>query len=767
MHWPLNRTTGYNSFHQEHDRIFRVNYSFEYADGEKGETVLLDQKLSEVLKDKVPQVKGSTALRKARQTMMQFENHNLEEELLITEHDFFSMFSFKLIIGSKNEIFKNPDEVVITSSLADKLKALAACTRENLIGRPVFFSNSGNQPFVISGIMEDVPNNSSIQFDAIIPYKFEAKFSSSNNIFGNSSIFYEVGSGEDIDLTSRQVVQVVKEYYKGLVDQRRSQKILADSPHNFVPFTLPISETYLSNNVFPTYEESNSKTGLYIVSAIGLLILVVACCNFIMLSLGQSFKKVGEVGIRKAMGAGNTNIFSLFFIENLILSLLSLVLGSILCLVLMPVFNRLGQHEIYTSLIDVPKVVAFTVICVLLVVASTSIVPVIRLIKVRPNLMSSGKTGTGRRGSATNLFVTLQYGLSIFLIILTVFITRQNSYMKGMDLGFSSQNIINLRVNHLDDPERLAIRDQLKSCPAVVSLTLSDRNQVRGKSSDFIKNAQGENIDARVLRVDDQYIPTLGLILAEGKNFDESNLKEGDQSVIINETLASCLGIKDDAIGKVFLMWGNERRIIGVVKDFHFDSAKDKIEPLALSTSMGNNYSYIFIKYHPALLSQLIPFVKDTWEKMESGKELDFRFWDEQLEQRYQDEEKWGQIIGYAAIIAILISSLGLFGLTVLEVNRRVKEIGIRKVSGATVSEVMLMLNRDFVKWVAIAFVIAVPIAYYAMNKWLESFAYKTTLSWWTFALSGLLALGIALLTVSWQSWKAATRNPVEALRYE
>jgi putative ABC transport system permease protein len=196
---------------------------------------------------------------------------------------------------------------------------------------------------------------------------------------------------------------------------------------------------------------------------------------------------------------------------------------------------------------------------------------------------------------------------------------------------------------------------------------------------------------------------------------------------------------------------------------------KEKIEPLLLLPRIeeSNRGNYIFIKYQTEQLSQVIPFIRNTWEKIAPDKELDFKFWDEQLNQRYQAEERWSQIIGYAAIIAIIISSLGLFGLTLIVINRRVKEIGIRKISGANVMEVITMLNKDFVKWVIIAFVIATPIAYYAMNKWLENFAYKTTLSWWIFALAGLLALGIALLTVSWQSWKAASRNPVESLRYE
>lgn len=227
------------------------------------------------------------------------------------------------------------------------------------------------------------------------------------------------------------------------------------------------------------------------------------------------------------------------------------------------------------------------------------------------------------------------------------------------------------------------------------------------------------------------------------------------------------LDFGDDAVGKFVDLYGTNYQILGLISDFHYDSMKDAIEPLILVPSKGEDANFMFIQYNPVQLSQLIPYLKTTWEKVAPDKTMSFKFWDEQLNQRYQAEEKWSQIIGYAAVMAIIISSLGLLGLTLLIINKRIKEIGVRKVNGAKVSEILSMLNKDFVKWVLIAFVIATPIAYYAMNKWLENFAYKTTLSWWIFALAGLLALGVALLTVSFQSWKAATKNPVEALRYE
>ncbi len=585
-------------------------------------------------------------------------------------------------------------------------------------------------------------------------------------MFGSSSVFYEVNENENILLAEKQVINIVNEHYRNLIEGLKSQNILLNTTNAFTPFVLPVKDVYLSG-VNSDYERRNNKTSLFILSAIGFLILIIACSNFILLSLGQSFKKVREVGIRKTMGAGKGNIFNLFFTENIILTLLALIFGLILCFLLIPVFDQLAQNGIYTDLINPLFISVFVVICILFILISTSFFPLIKLAKIRPNMLMSKKSGKGKRIDITSIFVTIQYGLSIILIILTISIVRQTNYMKYKDLGFSSKNIISLRIYPLDNSDKNALRDRLMSNPEILNLTLTDRDFVSGRGNNYVKTGEGEYISTRILNVDNNYIPTLGLKIIDGENFSDVSLV--NQTVIINEKLLASLNLDDKGVGQSINMDGKNYRITGVVKDFHFDSMKEEIESLMLilRTEKGDRGSFMFIKYNPSQLDKVIPFIQNTWKEIAPDKELNLNFWDKQLNQRYENEEKWSHIIGYAAIIAIIISSLGLFGLTLLVINRRVKEIGIRKVNGAKVSEVLTMLDKDFIKWVVIAFIIACPIAWYTMHKWLENFAYKTNLSWWIFGLAGILALGIALLTVSWQSWRAATKNPVEALRYE
>jgi len=755
----------YNDFHINKDLIFRVNYSLTHADGTKIESMYLDPNISEIIKNNISQVIKCTAFRNAHNPAMKFGNRDFEEDIYITEPDFFKIFSFKLNIGNKEKVFENPGEIVITSELADKFAAVDSCTKEELLGKPVFFMKTGDQPFTISGIMENIPKNSSLRFDALIPYKYEAAFNSSSNMLGNSSIFYEVDRNENIHSAEEQISNIIKEHYSKLINDQKSRNILINSSEAFTPFALPITETYLSR-VSTDYELKNNKTSLYILSAIGALILLIACNNFVLLSLGQSFNKEREVGIRKTMGAGKREIFSLFFTERLIITSASVLLGAELCFLFFPVFNEIAQNGIYAGLINLPHVFVFVVACILLIVMSTSFFPILKLTGIQPNQPVKNHY-KGKRISVTGIFVTIQYGLSIVLILLTVAIVRQTNYMKHEDLGFSSQDIVYLKVYQIDNSQRLALRDRLKSFPGIIDLTLTDRDFIDGRGNNRIKNNKGDYILARILNVDKNYLPTLNLKLIQGGNFTDA-IQE-NQSVIVNEKLLAHLGFDDNVVGQIIQMDGKNLRISGVVKDFHFDSMKEEIEPLMLilRTFSGDRGNFLFIKYNSNQLDQIIRFIKEACKDIAPGKELDFKFWDEQLNERYKAEEKWSKIIGYASLVAIIISSLGLLGLTLLVVNRRVKEIGIRRINGAGVSEVLIMLNKTFLKWVAISFIIACPIAWYIMHKWLENFAYKAKLSWWIFALAGILALGIALLTVSWQSWRAATRNPVEALRYE
>ncbi|HEX2967645.1 MAG TPA: ABC transporter permease [Bacteroidales bacterium] len=755
----------FNNFHENKARIFRINYSIGHPDGAKVESVYMDPRLSEIIKSNIPQVKRCTVFRNAHKPAMRFGNHYFEEEnTFITENDFFTIFSFKLLIGNKDKIFTSPGEIVITSALADKLAASASCKTEELIGKDVFFAPTGDQPFIISGIMEDVPKNSSIRFDALIPYRNEIPFNSSGNMFGNSSIFYETSGIENIHTAEEQINKLVKAHYNSLISDMKSRDILISNESAFIPYSLPITETYLSR-VDTDYEAGNSKTNLYILSVIGFLILVIACSNYILLSVGQTYNRRKQVGIRKVMGAGKTEIFSLFFTESMIITSVSIIIGVELCFLLFPVFNGIAINGIYRELISIPKVAGFLVSAVLLIVMATSMFPIIKLSAIKTDPVENREKT--RKLDSRGIFITIQYALSLILIILAISIVRQTNYMKNEDLGFLSDNMMYMRIYQINNNDKLILREKLRSCPGITNMTLTDRDFIDGRGNNHLRNSQGEYILTRILNVDKDYISTLNLKLIEGENFTDA--MRDNQTVIINEQLQSHLLSAGSAVGQILNMDGRNLRVAGVVKDFHFDSMKDGIEPLILilRTYNGERGNFLFIKYLPGQADQVTSYIRNVWKDIAPGRELDLRYWDSDLSKRYEAEEKWSRVIGFASVIAIIISSLGLLGLTVQVINRRIKEIGIRKINGASVPEVMIMLNTNFIKWIAFSFILACPVAYYIMHKWLENFANKSNLSLWVFIISGFSIFIIALLTVSLQTIKAATRNPVEALRYE
>ncbi|HEX2920059.1 MAG TPA: FtsX-like permease family protein [Bacteroidales bacterium] len=607
--------------------------------------------------------------------------------------------------------------------------------------------------------------NSSIRFDALIPYTNESAFNSSSNMFGNSSIFYETSGIENIYTAEEQINKLLKAHYSDLILDMKSRDILINNESAFIPYSLPVTETYLSG-IDTDYEARNSKTNLYILSAIGILILVIACSNYIILSVGQTYNRRRQVGIRKVMGADKIEIFRLFFTESMIITFVSMFIGVELCFLLFPAFNEIAINGIYSELISIPKLACFLVIAAFLIVSATSMFPIIKLSVIKTGHPVEN-VERNRRIDPRGMFITIQYALSLVLIILAISIVRQTNYMKNEDLGFSSDNMMYMRIYQINNNDKLILREKLRSCPGIVNMTLTDRDFTGGRGNNHLKNSQGEYILTRILNVDQNYISTLNLELIKGENF--TSAMQDEKTVIINEKLQSHLLSAGNAVGQLLNMDGRDLRIVGVVKDFHFDSLKEGIEPLilVLKTFNGERGNFLFIKYLPGQADQVTSFIRNVWKDIAPGRELDLRYWDSDLNQRYEAEEKWSKVIGFASVVAIIISSLGLLGLTVQVINRRVKEIGIRKINGASIPEVMIMLNTNFTKWIAFSFVLACPVAYYIIHKWLENFVYKLNPGLWVFVLSGFSIFIIALLTVSMQTMKAATRNPVEALKYE
>jgi putative ABC transport system permease protein len=760
----------YDKFNKDADRIFRVCYHV-HEKNVAYNHYLHPKELSKQIKSEIPLIEKSAAYKWAWGTTIKYNGQYYSELLALTEPDFFSIFSYRLISGNPAMLLQSPNDLIITEDFAKKLSPSGSRNYNDLIGKTVEFPNNlRGKVFTISGILETLPSTSSMAFNMLIPLDYQDNFSQSNNDFGNTSVYIKLKEGTDINQISKTASSAILSFYESKIKELQGKNVLPNSSDCFVPIFQPLLKVYLDSSFDNDYVKQGNKTNLYILLGIGLLILFVGCCNFILLFLGQFLKKTKKVGVQKVFGAKNWNIFKYFFAEVNVLAFLALIAGLIISNDLLPLYSRFAQIDITNKLFYYPDIFLIIGLIYLIIVTINCIVPIFVFSKIKP--VSLLKKMNLKRGQVKLpfVFVTLQYSISMILIISSLFIYSQVNYMKYKNLGFTSKNVLCVEMADMPSKQRLTFRDLLKNHPGIINVTATNMDFVNGRSSNYMKKENGENVGVRFIRADENYIQTLGLQLIAGENFTAGNKNDNDKNIIVNEKFITSLDIKDDPVGKMIQSpdLPFAVNILGVVKDFHFDSMKEDLQPLALvANTRFESINYLFVRFNEKSIAEVLQFINKSWDEIVTDRKARISFWDEKLESRYQNEERWSHILNYASILSIFITTLGLFGLTLLIINNKTKEIGIRKVNGVKSLEIVLMLNFNFVKWVAIAFVIACPVAWYAMHKWLQNFAYRIELHWWIFLLAGIIALGIALLTVSWQSWRAATRNPVEALRYE
>ncbi len=757
-----------NDFHEKGDKLYRLNYTVKYIDFHI-QDVRVEPEFTDLLKEKFPQIEKSCEYRSAFEQLLLFGTRYFDTRMAYASHDFFEMFTYPIIVGGGENVFEAPNEIILTKSLADKLSPGIEDYSE-LLGQVIKFPVAYDERvFNIVGVMEDIPENSSMAFEAVVSGESGRNFGGCDNYFGYTSVYYQLSDNANPKVVEESVIAFMKDYYQGKVEEMQGNNQLISGPTAFMPFILPLDEVYLSGRINNCFERSMEKNIFFILIAIGALILIIACSNYTLLSLGQYLKRIGDIGIRKAMGAKPINIFILFFSEGLILTITALILGGMLCVLIIPPFENLTNYELIMDLINIPGVVGFVVLLVLSIVFLSSIIPVLVFSKVSPHQMAGNKLNIGNKNKLSQIFVSVQYSISIILIILTFFIVRQSNHMKNEPLGFDTKNVLDIRIFKLENDNKPLLKERLSQHPGVVSISLTSRNFMNGSSNTYVNKGNGQQINVFRFKVDEDYIPTIGLKLLQGENFKKENIKAGSQAAIVNKAFIEAYEVQDDPIGQSFRYFGGRYRIIGVVEDYHYFDLRNKIHPAALlaRTDMGNPYMNLLVKFDPNQVNDLMAYLQETYEEVAPGKTLDYEFWDEVIGQRYEVTKIWSTIIGYASAIAIIISTLGLFGLTILLINQRFKEIGIRKVNGARQWEILSTINKSFIGWLIGSLIVAIPIAYHIVNKWLAIFAYKVDVSWWVFILAGALALVVAVLTVSYHSWRAARKNPVEALRYE
>lgn len=765
----VSREMSCDKFHQNGDHIYLTYSSMKPADSDVNFSSYQPAEMAEILNEKIPGVAATCRLRHARAFIGPKEDLFFEA-IGFVDSTFFSMFSYKIIAGDQLNPLKEPKSVVLTEHVAHKIFQDSLLILEDLIGQTIKFpEKSPGNLYTVTAIISDPPENTSFKWSLLVPYDNAKSYSQSNDYGGNTNTFVLLDETNDqlrLDETSQSLVE---EIYGEVIQDAIKFGYLEEDGHNFAFHFLPYGDIHLkSDHISGDYLVRGNLTSIYLLSSIAVLILLIACFNYVMISTGAALNRLGDFGMMNVLGGTPWQILVQFMVESLVLTMASLSLGIILAEQFIPVFNNLAGEDLSFSLYERGINFVFLLSLLLFIVLGTSaFIGIYLLRRAQPLRLLRKEMLSLRRNGLARLSIVLQFFIAISLLISGGTILKQLSYLKNQDVGFNTENTIAVHVD-FEARKINTLKELILESPSVKSVTMSDRNFDSGSSSLGQMNSEGRNIELRLLRIDADFVETMGLELLEGRGFTVDLSKDSIAGVIVNETLVRELKLADPVGERINLNsedWLVD--IIGVVKDFHFDSMHEEIQSLILHNSYFNSIGYLFVNAEAGQLATVLEHTEKVWKETVPEFSWNYSMMEDILDGQYKKEDRWSQIIAYAAIIAILLSCLGLMGISGLLVARRFKEVGIRKANGATVPQIILLLNRDLLKWVVVAYVLSCPIAWFAMNRWLQDFAYRTSISWWIFLLAGLAALLISIFTITLQIYRVARQNPVKSLRYE
>jgi putative ABC transport system permease protein len=715
----------------------------------------IDYRVKTLLLENYPQVLNGCLVQVYNEpTTISIDQHGFSVDgLMSVDNQFFEVFSVRFRSGNPLKPFFDLNSAVITVSTAEKLFGTT-----DVLGKEISIFNN---LVVVVGVIEDFPTTSSISASLIVNAENE-KFKFSMSMVNSD------------DLSSyRWPFEIFLQLDKGinpveLLDKMNSQIGILNPYVDGLGF-ISLKNLYLYDKSIDSGTKKGNPSLLLLLAVIALVILILAIINYINLTVSQQLKKSRDVGVRKTIGAKRGEIIIQHLSESVIISIFSIIIGFFLMVFALPFYNSIFgatlDPAIYTKF---PGVIILLAIVILLGIVS-GIGPAMVLTRITAiKALNRNFIISSKKFSLRNVLSVFQFTVSIALVICVLIVHRQVGFVKHKNPGFAVEQLMHLSISssfYSSDTKVQHLMDELRKSPYIVSISASCGvpGEISYRMGTNMKDSE-KNFNAPVIIADTTFLSTFKLNVTNGRN-----LQKGDfgRVCLMNETAFRHFEF-ESLDNKRFMNYSrNGFEIIGVVNDFHFSSLHSSIDPMFIIISPTFYVTSVSIRFDGRSVAEVIKHINTTWQQIMPEHVLKYSFFDEWFASMYQKEERFASTIGFFALLAVVISCIGILGLAIFSSERRTKEIGIRKVNGVKIWQVMLMLNMDFVKWVAIAFVIATPIAYYVMDKWLQNFAYRTPLSWWVFALAGLLALAIALLTVSWQSWWAARRNPVEALRYE
>ena len=746
----------YDNFHKDGDRIYRVMRNMTNEGKTSKVSYLSGPYAPALMNDFKGQIENVVRVRQ-NDNLITIGNQSFHEKKVIdADSNFFKFFSFTLIKGNQNTVLQNPNSIVLSETTAKRYFG----TTDNALEKTIVLDK--NVPLKVTGIARDVPSNSHIEFDMVIPLE-NYKGESWMNTWINNAVYSYVKLSPNVNEAQvEKQFPVFMEKYMG--------KDMRKYGFHFTLSLTPLKDVYFSEPAFDGVKHGD-KSVVYIFLSVAILILLIACINFMNLSTIRAAERSKEVGLRKVLGALRNNLVWQFIGESVLLTLISCILAVGILLLVMPWYNQVLGYSLSVSWNAMPIWLFLSGIIIIVGFLAGSY-PAFFLSGFSPIKALKGKMSMGKSGSSfRQALVILQFSISVFLIIATVIIAKQMNYVKNKQLGYNQDQTVIVPLNNNDIYTNMdAFKTSLQNESNVQSVSLMS-GEPGGYFDAHMFDVEGQTnrLLSRTEFADLEFVKTLGLKIIAGRNFSSSFPTDTTDAVLVNKTFSTKMGWNpDQAIGK----WiqnttrdSTKRRIVGVVADFNFQSLRSNIEPLVISPAQDRRV--VLVKLKSGNIKARVATVENQYKKYASAYPLEYTFLDQKFGDLYEKDIRQQSILSMFAGLAIFIACLGLFGLASFTATKRFKEIGVRKVLGSSVKSIVLLLSMDLLKPVLIATCISIPVGYWAMNKWLQNFAYKTTLSWWIFVLAAFVTILIALITVSFKAVKAAIANPVDSLRTE
>lgn len=753
----------YDRFHENSARLYRITQTTQAGNNPYQTGGFTNAALAPVLANEIPGIQNFVRLG-SEHVSIQKDNDIITEFSLRVDENFFSIFSFQLTAGDQKTALSDPYSVVISERIAKKYFG-----DEEAIGKTMQVKrNDKLENYKVTAIVENPPQNSSIKCDIYFPIK--NSLSENDNPWlgrGNVNSFLLLSPQANARTVGNQIQSLFAKNTKDYIEKTKKEQGLSLKASMALQ---PLTDIHFNQNGGPGnfMVEDSDPVYSYILTSIAIFILIIACINFINLAVAQSLKRSKEVGVRKVVGGTRKQLIRQFLAESLLVSSIAFVIAIVLAGILLPFFNELANKKLSLSYLSDGYL--YTGFFLLLLVTSfvAGFYPSLVLSSFQPVKFLYGRQKLMGKNYFTKGLVVLQFALTAFLIIGTIAVNSQLNFLFNKDLGYDSQNLVKIDIPMSSQTNQLAMlfKNELAGQNNIIDVAVRNSGSIMSGAK---VNDKMVLIDYN--KIDDQFLPVFKIKILAGRNFHPGSSADSSGAVIINEAFAKTVGWKvNEAVGKTFHFMDAKNTpvtVVGVIKDYHFASLKQKITPEVFTMDPAIVYGQIWAKIKPEDVPQTLALLQNTFKKLLPGLPWSYQFMDEVNARNYQAEQKWKLIINITSVLFIFISCIGLLGLVMLSIEQRTKEIGIRKVLGAAVSKIVMLIIRDFVVLISIAFVIAIPLGYYFTNKWLQDFPYRVNVGVWMFVLAGMLVLLVAVLTMSLQAIKAALSNPVKSLRTE